>query len=77
MSDHPLPPGVVALIARWVIDEAMAPTRGDESHAVASLRLTQVVRLPPDEREALMKLLLQEPADGGDDRRKGQRSWFH
>jgi hypothetical protein len=72
----PVPPGVMALLARWVLDEATAPTRRDEADAVARLRFAQATRLPPHERGALLKLL-QEPAHGGRDRQEGPIPWVH
>jgi hypothetical protein len=66
------------LIARWRLDELTAPTLPDELDAVARLRFAQAARLPPAERDHLIRLLnAPEPPieAGGQDRRKGPPRW--
>ena len=69
----------LGLIARWIVDAMTSPTLPDERQAVGRLRFESAARLPPDERDELLRLLdpdsVTPPDSAGPVRQEGLSRW--
>lgn len=70
----------IGLLAYWFLNATALPISHDESAAVGRLRFGDAVRLPLDERNALLRLLWWESDtnnEAADERQRGPETWLH